>query len=357
MRKLKEAFKLPNIATGYLYFYVHFVVEVICFYYLTVITNGSLFVWLVPFIYDAFAFVPQSIIGYFSDRFPKVRIDFIGLFLLLGGFLIFGLNIFSNNYCSLFLICLGNAFLHVAGAETTLKTSRGKLSHSAIFVAGGSFGVITGKILGKYGVPFWPLIILGLTIIPFLLLADYYCETEKKEKRKDTGFNYANPDIAGGLVVALAVLVVIVRGYMGYGLPTSWNKTLYQTIILYIAMGCGKALGGILSDAFGIKRVGIISSLLALPFLLIGDNIMLISLIGVLLFSMTMSITLALIFSALKNNPGLSFGMTTIGLFLGTVPIFFFKITDFWLNSIVIIILTILCAGIFKFIIRDDRDG
>lgn len=357
MKKIKNVLKSPNIATGYLYFYVHFVVEVICFYYLTSITKDSLFVWLIPFIYDALAFVPQSLIGYFSDKFPKAKIGLIGLILLLGGFMVYGFNIFPKFYVSLVLICLGNACLHVEGAEITLKTSRGNLSHSAIFVAGGSFGVITGKLLGKFGVPFWILIILGLTTIPFILLANCYCDDEKKLSRKDNNFNYANPDISGGLIIILSVLIVIVRGYMGYGLPTSWNKTIYQTIILYIAMGCGKALGGILSDAFGIKRVGITSSLLALPFLLIGDNIMLISLIGVLLFSMTMSITLALIYSVLKNTPGLSFGMTTIGLFLGTVPIFFFKITDFWLNSLVIIILTILCAIIFKIIIKDDQDG
>ena len=45
----------------------------------------------------------------------------------------------------LIILCLGNACIHVRGAEITLNNSYGKLSHSAIFVAGGSFGVITGK--------------------------------------------------------------------------------------------------------------------------------------------------------------------------------------------------------------------
>lgn len=356
MKKIGSVLKAPNIATGYLYFYVHFVVEVICFYVLAHYAEGNHFVWLVPFVYDALAFVPQSLIGYFSDKFPKVKIGFIGLILLLVGFILYGLKAFSSVFVSLILICLGNAFLHVDGAEITLRTSRGKLSHSAIFVAGGSFGVITGKLLGTSSISFWLLVILGLTTIPFILLADYYRDEEMKVKKDKDEFSYANPDISGGIVILLAVLVVIVRGYMGYGLPTSWNKTVYQTVILYFAMGFGKALGGILSDMFGMKKIGILSSLLALPFLLIGDNIMVISLIGVLFFSMTMSITLALIFSVLKNTPGLSFGMTTIGLFLGTVPIFFFKITNFWLNSAVIIILTLICVAIFSKIIRGDKN-
>ena len=53
---------------------------------------------------------------------------------------------------------------------------------------------------------------------------------------------------------------------------------------------------------------------------------MIISLLGVMMFSMTMPITLAILVSVLKNRPGLAFGLTTIGLFLGTAPIFFIKI-------------------------------
>ena len=70
-----------------------------------------------------------------------------------------------------------------------------------------------------------------------------------------------------------------------------------------------------------------VSAAAALPFLFLGDNLMLVSLIGVMFFSMTMSITLALLVSVLQKTPGLAFGFTTIGLFLGTAPIFFFKFT------------------------------
>ena len=52
----------------------------------------------------------------------------------------------------------------------------------------------------------------------------------------------------------------------------------------YHHMGIGKALGGILSDKFGMRKVAIISTLLAVPFLCFGDNIMIVSLIGVMMF-------------------------------------------------------------------------
>lgn len=352
LNKIVLAFCQKNMIIGYLYFYIHFVTEVICFYTLSKVIGNSMIVWLIPFMYDALAFVPQSIIGYINDKYPKINFSMIGLFLLLFGFTSFMLNIFSI-YISIVLLCLGNACIHVRGAELTLRNSNGKLSHSAVFVSGGSFGVITGKLLAKNKIAFIFLILLGLSSIPFILLAECY----NNPKNNCSKFNYNNKKINPGLVIFLAVFIVVVRGYMGYGIPTSWNKTIIQTILLYCMMGVGKAMGGILSDAFGMKKIAISSMLLSIPFLLFGDNIMIVSLIGVFFFSMTMSITLGILVSVLKEKPGLAFGHTTIGLFLGTAPIFFFRIINPIANNIMIISITLICVLISIKIIRGDDNS
>lgn len=350
MKKIKDALKAKNIATGYLYFYIHLITEIVCFYFLSKVTNNSRFVWLVPFIYDGMAFVPQAIIGYISDKFPRIKFSIIGMFMMFVSYVMFfGMNV--NVYIALIILCLGNACVHINGAEVTLKTSNGKLSHSAIFVAGGSFGVILGKILASSIIPFWVILILIITTIPFIMLAGtYQNKNDNCEK-----FNYANKKISPKIIIFLAVLVVMIRGYIGYGLPTSWNKTIIQTVILYFTMGLGKALGGILSDAFGIRKIAVISTLAAIPFLYFGENIMIISLIGVMFFSMTMSITLAILVSALKKTPGLAFGLTTIGLFLGTVPIFFVKIINPIFNFGLISVMSLVCTIILLFIL--DKKG
>ena len=348
MKKIFQTLKLKNIACGYLYFYIHFVTEVACFYFLSKVTNNSNFIWLVPLIYDGFAFVPQSIFGFINDKHPEIIFSIYGTALMILAYLInFCTSI--NLFVSLIILCIGNAFIHVNGAETTLKASNGKLSHSAIFVSGGSFGVVTGKLLATTFVPFWAIILLCFTAFPFILLA----ETYKNEKSNTTSFDYAVSK-KPMLVILLAVLVVIVRGYVGYGIPTSWNKTIPQLILFYIIMGIGKALGGILSDAIGIRKVAVISTIVAIPFLCFGDNIMIISIIGIMMFSMTMAITLAILVSVLKKAPGLAFGLTTIGLFLGTAPIFFVKITNFALNISVIITMSILCCIILLAILRKE---
>ncbi|MBO5530760.1 MAG: hypothetical protein J5970_05115 [Bacilli bacterium] len=347
--KLIDHFKSKDLKTGYLYFYVHFVLEVVCFFYLSRITNNSNYIWLVPLIYDALAFVPQSIVGYISDKYPKLNIGIIGVILLLISYLIYGLTNISL-FISLILLCIGNAILHVAGAEATIRTSNGKLSTSAIFVSGGSFGIITGRLLAKTSINPLYLLILLLTIIPFILISN-----KELEKNNDVDkFNYVKDSINSNLVIIIAVLVVTVRGYMGYGIPTSWNKTVIQTVLLFSSMGIGKALGGILSDLVGVRKTAIMSTLLAIPFLCFGDNIMIISLIGLMFFSMTMSITLGILVSKLKESPGLAFGLTTIGLFLGSIPAFFIKFNTIT-NIIMIIVMSVLCTFALGYVLKEDN--
>lgn len=192
-------------------------------------------------------------------------------------------------------------------------------------------------------------------MIPAILLANKY----KSSIQYTSKFNYQSKKVKPEVIIILAVLVVIVRGYMGYGIPTSWNQTTIQNILLFCIMGLGKALGGILSDSFGIRKIAVISTAFAIPFLCFGDNFMIISLIGVMFFSMTMAITLGILVSTLKNTPGLAFGLTTIGLSLGTFPIFFIKITNGFLNVSMIISLSLLCTAILMYILekKEKIDG
>ena len=339
---------MENKRIGIIYFYVHYVVEVLCFFFLYSNYKGGI-VWLIPFIYDAFAFVPQSLIGYVSDKNKNINMGLIGVFLFFIGYILF-LYTKANVFITLLVICFGNAFLHVDGAENTIKFGNGKLSNVSIFVAGGSFGVLTGRLLvGNLIHPsilFLPLI----SLIPLVIM----CNNETRDLDGYKNYDYVKKEVNPYIAILIAFLVVTIRGYMGYGIPTSWNKTTLELILLFVSMGVGKALGGILSDKFGIKRIAIISTLGSIPFLVFGDNLMIISLIGICFFSMTMSITLGIILSVLKKNPGLSFGITTIGLFLGTIPIFFIKLS-FIYNVIMIIVFSILCAYLLGSILKGDK--
>ena len=351
-----RSFNTKNLGTGFLYFYIHFVTEAVSFYALANYTESVPVTWLIVFAYDMLAFVPQSVIGYISDKFPRFSFGLAGLAMLAAGLLTQQLP--GGPFLSLVLICLGNACIHVNGAEVTLRTANGSLSHSAIFVSGGSFGVITGKLLGAALAPFWMLLILIASAIPFAILAQMYMKDANAAAPVPCRvFRYNNPRVNRYIVILLSMLVVTARGYMAYAIPTSWRKTTLQTILLFVTMGLGKALGGVFADLFGIKKTAMLSILLALPLLLFGDQFMFVSLIGVMFFSMTMSVTLAVIVSALPKTPGLSFGLTTIGLFLGAVPVFFVKISGFAANSFLLISITGICLLCLHFSIRKDKEN
>ena len=350
MNKIFKAFNSKNISIGYLFFVIHFITEVLCFYYLESIKANEIFFWIVPMVYDCLAFVPQGLFGALFDKYRKVNSNLIGSILLIIGFSLLFIFPSISIYVSLFILCIGNCVIHISGAERTLRLSEGKMAHSSIFVAGGSFGVITGKILAKY-INYKIIILIGLLLIPLSLFVNKYNIEEKTCK----DFYYHNDKKTIAFVIVLAVFVVAIRGYIGYGIPSSWNKTMFEAFLLYSFMGIGKAMGGILIDSVGIKKTIFISTIVSLPFLCFGDKIMILSLIGVMFFSMTMAITLAIIVSCIKDSPGIAFGFTTIGLFLGTMPVFFVSIKNILYSIILLITIGIIAFIILNGIAKENK--
>ena len=325
-----------------MYSYVHFVAEVLSFFLLQSLVGDSWLLWLAPFIYDTLAFIPQFFIGAISDRNAKIPFGIIGIAMLIAGLCMHWFGIGPNALIAVIILALGNACVHVNGAEVTLRSGKGKIAPAAIFVAGGAFGVITGKLLAGVA-PLWSLIALALTAIPFILLAEKHRTRTKNLNNPCEDFKFDNPNMPTWLLTIAVTLVVMIRSYIGYGIPTSWNKTVFQTILLFSFMGIGKALGGILTDKIGIRKTIYLSMIGALPFLLFGDQNMYLSLIGVMFFSMTMAITLSILVSRYQKRPGVAFGFTTIGLAIGALPIFFFRIKDLTTNCTIITLASIIC--------------
>lgn len=308
--------KPPNaVKQGAIYAFLHFSIEVICFYRLFSERSEWDDLWLYALIYDALAFVPQSFFGILTDKYPKIKAAPSGFFLAALSFLPLG------KYISLVLLSLGNALVHIAGANATLRGADGKTAPSGLFVGGGSFGVIAGQLLGSAGNKALIFLPLGLCLIGFIvtLILPRYSDMTAPA----SGFREANGKLSAELIVFLIFFTVAARAYIGYAIPTAWNKKTWQTVMLFVCMGIGKMLGGVFADRFGSRKTAVFTLLAALPFLLAGDKLMAVSLIGVLLFSMTMPISLGVLVSVLADQPGLAFGITTVALFAGTLPVFF----------------------------------
>lgn len=316
---------------GSVYGFIHFSVEVASFYFLFSRLSADPLWWALALLFDALAFLPQSFFGILTDRNPQVNLG------VLGGVLMLTALVLPWDIPALVLLSLGNGMIHISGAQHTLRGTEGKITPNAIFVGAGSFGVITGQLLGELANRYFLLLPVALMLGSILAMH----LSHQKDRLENTEIRFCiSAKKPLGAVVILTLMSVIVRGYAAYAIPTEWNKTILQSICLFVCMGLGKTIGGVLCDKIGYRRVSIISLLGGLPFLLFGNELMALSLIGVALFSMTMPVTVAILASAFPKRPGLAFGITTAGLFLGSAPAFFVRPQTLFAHQAVVLLLT-----------------
>jgi len=354
--------KTVDKKTAFSYWFAHFSVEVLCFFILeTIFPEFTLLRWIAIFIFDFIAFATQPLIGVFCESHLWFRPGITGGIMLIAGgaFALIFREYYALIIVGLVIFTFGNAMVHISGALSTGRVSEGRLSESAIFVSGGSFGVITGRMLAYSGafclIAFIPMLIS----LPLMYMVDCKIRNKYGDEAFDFVKNPLKHDIAKErpviAVIIILGLIVVARGYIGYGLPTGWNKLSIHTIFLFIFMGLGKMLGGILSDKFGAMTVGMVSCLVALPILLVSNNIMWLSLIGISLFSMTMAVTLGGLFSVLNYSPGTAFGITTVALLLGTLPVFFSSMPSQTECNILNIIMSLSAAAGIYYCINNKK--
>lgn len=345
--------RLTATKLGILYCFSHFAVEVACFYYLySHVSIGNLW-WIIALLYDALAFLPQNTLGIIADKFNKIPFGVIGFIMVTTAlFLPFG-------WFSVTIIALGNALIHVDGAEKTLLNSGGKITPNAIFVGGGSFGVITGRLLGGISsklILIIPVALCVLFLVLILIFTHLNGFTTSVFQPNATKFpSVTNPKMPNGLLVFIIMFAVAVRGYIGYAVPTSWSVTNLHLIILYSYMGFGKMLGGVIVDKLGYKKATIISIVGALPFLLFGNTLPILSLTGVLLYSASMPITVGIIYSRFTKSPGFAFGITTIGLFFGSAPEFFITLPNLQAQQIVVTLLSVIALTLILLCLKQEE--
>jgi len=204
---------------------------------------------------------------------------------------------------------------------------------------------------------FWWIAGLCVLMLPLVILGETLYKGNPEENDNCSGFNYV---ITGRktIVVLLAVFfIVTIRAMIGNEIPLEWKTTVTETVLLYVFMGIGKALGGVLSDKIGMRRTAFISIVGALPFLILGNKIMAVSLIGIMFFSMTTAVTIGMALSVMKVAPGAAFGVTTIALFAGATISWFIRSGSFVTNVLIIVITSAICFLMSMYIIKPEREA
>ena len=330
MRNSKE------LLYGILFFAFHLCIEVVS-YMLLYLRFGTYVSAYIILIYDFFAFVPQAIFGEIHNKNKNLNLGYLAI-------IFFSLSIpmiYSDNQIiyvlAILLISFANAIMHECGAIAVATVSKEKIFPSALFVSGGTIGIVIGRYFATLRVPIDYLFIFIVLMLFILTLTD---KTWCNENAKYIDVNVVNNNYSSQIVFIVAFFVLVVRSFMGFVLPMAWKENFTHIILLSLFLGIGKAWGGYLCDTIGYRKVAFISTIVCVPFIIFGNHFMILSLVGIMLFSMTMSITYAMLLSIIKNNPGVAFGITTIGLFVGAVPLFFTSFSAV-LNTIIIVVMSI----------------
>lgn len=122
-----------------------------------------------------------------------------------------------------------------------------------------------------------------------------------------------------GLLLLCLFAVVLLRSLLSLCLPLPWKGTALGSLAFTSATVLGKALGGLCADRFGIRRAALFPLALAVP-LLCGCTLPLPGALAVLLFNMSMPITLWAMARLLSGANGFAFGLLSFALFLGFLP-------------------------------------
>ncbi len=223
----------------------------------------------------------------------------------------------------------GNAIFHIGGGIGTIEEDyRKNLRGQAfgIFVAPGALGLYLGGFLGKEISASLLVIIMALIaliMILFCIALIFYVRHKSKIQENESALEFSseNPHKPAFLFLAiiLCFAVVVLRSYIGLNVSMVWKTGFMMGLLATLALVLGKMFGGILSARLGMMPVTILSLGLA-SIAYLNSNHIFWGLLALLLFNMTMPITLYLITDQMRDAPGFSFGLLTLALFIGWIP-------------------------------------
>ncbi|MBQ7535221.1 MAG: hypothetical protein IJT43_06335 [Stomatobaculum sp.] len=365
----------------------HFLVDLCCIfletaYILSLVKDRTAWLWCV-LVYNFFAFACQLPAGIFGDRQKKPwLLAGTGCILVAASYLITavclktGVVFFPGSapepappsafaaapLAQLLLVSavagIGNSCFHVGGGIDLLKRSKGSAAMPGVFVSTGAFGVWLGPVLAAkqqartFGLLFGCILMLftGLVLIQMHLTRQAWEPGGEEEQKTSEHFNIhiADPSFAAALCLVTAVLF---RSYAGTIMRYGWKKAgvafLFTAGVVF-----GKMLGGIVGDRAGWRRTAVVSLAVSGLLFLFAEKNAACGIAAVFFFNMTMPLTLTALAKLYRGREGMAFGLTTLALFLGTLPSmaesagFLFSGSSHLLAPVCIVSLALMAAGL-----------
>lgn len=267
-------------------------------------------------LYNFFAFAVQLPIGILADHMNKnALVAGTGCLLVVLAYLCAPLGLIA---C--LIAGVGNACFHIGAGIDVLNLSNKKVAPSGIFVSSGALGIFLGAqpFMNTPVAPIIFILLLGLGgYISYRIYHKYHAQLSNIIEKHTLSLSEI-------FMITCLCGTVLLRSYTGFVLSFEWKSPFIIGLLFTSGIVLGKALGGILGDKLGFKTIAITSlTLSAICFCGAFQNNhigILMGTVGVLLFNMTMPITLTALVNFMPSQKGMAFGLLTFMLFLGAIP-------------------------------------
>ena len=274
---------------------MHFMTDLICaFAVYSMIAEGKA---VRVVMYNFCAFVLQMPLGLLADALKSRRqednaILFIGLSipLTLSGLLNFPVWVFG----------LGNALFHVGGGIITIhKDHENRYEGRGLgtFVAPGAIGLFLGQVIAGNSI----ILRIGITAVMAVLFVLLYAEIGRNNPERETAALEIDEEALKAIILTL--LVVILRSYVGFAVSFEWKHGVFLGFLAVLCVAGGKTLGGFVKPVLGYRKTVVVTLVAAARCYLSGSIIPL-GLAALLLFNMTMPITLCMLAERMKHLEG-----------------------------------------------------
>lgn len=215
---------------------------------------------------------------------------------------------------------IGNALFHVGGGVYVLDEYNKTSGALGIFVSPGAIGLYIGTLWGRADEPSAIIPIAAMMILAAAILimpAVLHLESRWGRAEEDPLSMKADPKIISAAAMFFAV--VVIRSFGGFAVSFPWKTAGLASLAAVLVTAGGKAAGGFVSDGIGKKYASFIS-MTAAAILYIFSRNMICGILAVLLFNMSMPITLRAAADIFTGGRGFSFGLLTFAMFIGYIP-------------------------------------
>ena len=275
-------------------------------------------IWSRFLLYTVLAFGTQFTIGAIADHWRAYRGVLLGGLVTIAAAVAVGL---VSPAVANVLAALGSAAFHVGAGAMVLTRSPRKTAAAGVFVGPGAIGLAVGVWCVR-SMNMGPWIFLGPLAVCIGVALTLRTENQPGRERafRPLPFSRAMAVVCMGAIF----LSVAIRSANGHGV---WAVHEGDAVVLWglaIAACAGNILGGFVADRLGWVATCLLVLLLSLPMLSFFVDYGAVAILGMVLFQMTMPITLTAVWRVFPGEAGLSFGLAALAVLAGVIPVYVF---------------------------------